>query len=213
MKLSDIPQEFIKEYDLTQAAQNSWIYFEILHGCYGVLQSGQLANDLLRTCLEKSGYYEAVTTPGFWSHKWRPIKFFLIVDNFSIEYVGKYHALHLLKTLEQNYEITTDWEGTKFAGINLDWDYIVRHANWTCCISMDGYIVIVLLKYGYPSPNKPQISLHKHCEVIYVPEDNTTPPLDSQGKKRFQGIVGALLYYDQAMDNKLLVGLSAIGSQ
>ena len=46
-----------------------------------------------------------------------------------------------------------------------------------------------------------------------APEDDTTPPLDSQGKKRVQGIVGALLYYAQAVDNKLLVGLSAIGSQ
>ena len=36
IKLSDIPQEFIEEYDLTKAAQNGWIYFEILCGCYGL---------------------------------------------------------------------------------------------------------------------------------------------------------------------------------
>ena len=36
-----------------------------------------------------------------------------IVDNFGINYVGKEHALNLLKTLELNYEITTDWEGKK----------------------------------------------------------------------------------------------------
>ena len=35
----------------------------------------------------------------------------------------------------------------------------------------------------------------------------------SQVKKRDQGIVGALLYYAQDVDNNLLVGLSAIGSQ
>ena len=29
----------------------------------------------------------------------------------------------------QNYNITTDWEGTKFAGIDLTWDYNVRHTN------------------------------------------------------------------------------------
>ena len=40
IKLSDIPQEFIEEYDLTKAAQNVWIYFEILRGCYGLPQSG-----------------------------------------------------------------------------------------------------------------------------------------------------------------------------
>ena len=46
-----------------------------------------------------------------------------------------------------------------------------------------------------------------------APEDDTTPPLDSEGTKRVQVIVGALLYYAQAVDNKLLFGLSAIGSQ
>ena len=84
---------------------------------------------------------------------------------------------------------------------------------------MDGYISKVLLKYGHPSPKKPQLSPHKHREVIYgakeqlTPEDDTTPPLDSQGTKRVQGIVGSLLYYAQSVDNKLLVGLSAIESQ
>ena len=132
--------------------------------------------------------------------------------------MGKEHALHLLKTLEQNYEITTDWEGIKFAGIDLAWDYNVRNANRTCRIYMDRYIAKFILKYGHPSPKKLQLSPHKHREVIYgvkyqlTPEDDTTPPLDSQCTKHIQGIVGALLYYDQDVDNKLLVGLSAIGS-
>ena len=30
IKLSDIPQEFIEEYNLSKAAQNGWIYFDIL---------------------------------------------------------------------------------------------------------------------------------------------------------------------------------------
>ena len=89
IKLSYIPQEFIEEYDLTQAAQNGWIYFEILRGCYGLPQSGRLTNELLRTCLEKAGYCEAATTPGLWSHKWHPIQFFLLVDDFGVKYVGK----------------------------------------------------------------------------------------------------------------------------
>ena len=57
IKFSDIPQEFIEEYDLSEVAQNVWIYFDILRGCYGLLQSGRLANNLLRTHLEKAGYY------------------------------------------------------------------------------------------------------------------------------------------------------------
>ena len=133
--------------------------------------------------------------------------------------MGKEHALHLLKTLEVDYKITTDWEGTKFAGIDLAWDYHARHANRTCRISMMGYITKVLLKYGHPITKKPQLSLHKYREVIYgtkeklPPEDDTTPPLQSQGTKRVQVIVGDMLYYARAMDNKLFVSISAIGSQ
>ena len=55
IELSDIPKEFIEEYDLTQAVQNGWIYFESLRGCYGLPQSGRLSNDLLHTHLEKEG--------------------------------------------------------------------------------------------------------------------------------------------------------------
>ena len=36
IKLSDTPQELIEEYELTEAAQNGWIYFDILCGCYGL---------------------------------------------------------------------------------------------------------------------------------------------------------------------------------
>ena len=99
----------------------------------------------------------------------RPIQFVLLVENFGIKYVGKEHALHLLNTLEQNYDITTDWEGTKFSGIDLAWDYSARHANQTCRIPINGYIAKVFLKYGQPSQKKPQISPHKHlwCSSIH----------------------------------------------
>ena len=167
IKFSDIPKEFIEEYDLSEAAQNGWIYFEILSGCCGLPQSVRLANNLLRTCLEKADYYEAATTPGLWCHKWRPIQFFLIVDNFGIEYVGKEHALHLLKTLEMDCELTMDWKGTNFSGIDLAWNYHARHANRTCRISMKRYIEKVLLKYGHPFPKKPKLSPHKQREISY----------------------------------------------
>ena len=77
----------------------------------------------------------------------------------------------------------------------------------------------MLLKYGHPFPKKPQLSPHKHREISYgakeqlAPEDDTSPSLGHQGTKRVQDIVSALLYYARAVDNNLLVGLSAIGSQ
>ena len=55
---------------------NGWVYFEIIRGCYGLPQSGILANNLLHTRLLKKGYFEATNTPGLWKHNWRPIQFF-----------------------------------------------------------------------------------------------------------------------------------------
>ena len=97
IKFSDIPQEFIEEYDLSEAAQNGRMYFEILRGCYDLPQFVRLANDLLCPCLNKAGFYEAATTPGLWCHKWHPILFVLLVDDFGIKYLGQEHALRLDK--------------------------------------------------------------------------------------------------------------------
>ena len=148
--------------------------------------------------LEKAGYYEADRTPGLCLHKWHPIQFFLIMDYFGIEYVGKQYTLHLLKLLEQHYDVTSDWEGNKFSGIDLEWDYTEQQSKITCRISMNGYIDKFLIKYGHPRPRRPQLSQHKHREVTYgakeqlTPKENTIPALENEGTKPIQGIVGAL---------------------
>ena len=45
------------------------------------------------------------------------------------------------------------------------------------------------------------------------PEADDSKPLDDEGIRRVQHVVGALLWVGQAVNNKLLVSLSAIGSQ
>jgi hypothetical protein len=96
IKITDIPAEFIEEYKLAGTDRDGWIYFEIRRVCYGLPQAGILANDLLRSRLLAEGYYEVDSTPGLWRHKWRPIQFCLIVDDFGVEYVGIEHFNHLL---------------------------------------------------------------------------------------------------------------------
>ena len=84
---------------------------------------------------------------------------------------------------------------------------------------MNGYIDALLLKYNHSKPRKPQHSPHAHREIIYgakeqlIPESDTSTPLNEAGIKRIQGIIGSLLYYARAVDNKLLATLSAIASQ
>ena len=89
IKITDIPTELIDEYNLQAVTHNGWVYFEIVREWYGPSQSGKLANNLLRTCLNKVGYSEAITTPVPWKNTWRTIQFCLVVDDFGIEYVGE----------------------------------------------------------------------------------------------------------------------------
>ena len=58
IKLTDIPQEFIDEYNLHDYFHGGWVYFKIRNGIYGLPQSGSLSNNLLETRLLKHYYYQ-----------------------------------------------------------------------------------------------------------------------------------------------------------
>ena len=103
---------------------------------YGLKQAGKLANDLLSKRLNARSYIQCDITPGLWRHKTRPVIFSLVVGDFGVQYTGRHNAEHLLTTLQEHYQVSTDWTGTKFAGMNLTWDYVKR----TCRLTMDGYI-------------------------------------------------------------------------
>eukprot|EP00957_Ditylum_brightwellii_P182534 13904806-Ditylum_brightwellii.AAC.1 len=77
---------------------------EIRKGMYGLSQAGILANKLLTEQLAEHGYYPIQHTPGLWCHKWRPVKFTLVVDDFGVKINGEGHGEHLLKSLQQYYE-------------------------------------------------------------------------------------------------------------
>jgi hypothetical protein len=119
IKLSDIPEEFIKEYNLPGLDHNGWIYFKICQGCYSLPQAGILANDLLQSCLVAEGFYKAASTPGLWRHKWRPLQFCLIVDYFGVEYVGIEHFNYLLELLKKFHGVQFNMAGNKLAGISI----------------------------------------------------------------------------------------------
>ena len=75
------------------------------------------------------------------------------------------------------------------------------------------------MKYGYNKPTHPQLTPHNHRDIKYGathqlrPAEDTISAINAVGIKIIQAIIGALLYYAQAADNKLLVLLSVIGSQ
>ena len=60
----------------------------------------------------------------------------------------------------------------------------------------------------YPPPTKPYGQTNQEP----TPTD-TSPPLDSQNKKRVQQIVGSILYYARAVDMTVLMALSTIAAE
>ena len=84
---------------------------------------------------------------------------------------------------------------------------------------MIGYINNVLTRFGHPNPQNPKHSPHLHREIIYGAKQqyttnnvDTSSPLYAAGIKWCQGVIGCLLYYAQAVNNKLLMTLIAISA-
>ena len=83
---------------------------------------------------------------------------------------------------------------------------------------MNDYIANFILKYNHPKPRNTQHSPYKHAPIIYgakvqyASKYDDSPQLYYYGILRVQSIVGALLFYGQAIDTfppEFLQGWSA----
>jgi hypothetical protein len=152
MKLELFLPNIIEEYGLhNKVDADGNVFCEVRRGMYGLLQAGIIAQDLLTKRLIKAGYRQSKITPGYWQHDWQPISFTLVVDDFGVKYVNKDDVEHLISSLSQDYTIDTDWEGTRYLGITLHWDYLQRKVH----LSMPGYIENALIRFGHKKPDKP----------------------------------------------------------
>ncbi len=103
MKLDLFPQNIIDKYDLkNKVDHNSNVHCEVSRGMYGLPQAGIIAQELLEEQLKTAGYTQSKLTPGYWKHEWRPISFTLVVDDLGVKYIGKEHAMHLIRTLKEH---------------------------------------------------------------------------------------------------------------
>jgi hypothetical protein len=216
IKLTDIPEEVIVEYNLRDKAdENGYVYVEVRKGMYGLPQAGILAQELLEERLAKHGYTQSKIIPGYWKHKNLPIDFTLVVDDFGVKYVGKENAMHLINILRQYYEIAIDWTGTKYIGLTFDWDYPNRRVH----LSMPKYIDKAVERFQVEIPKKRQDSPHPHAipaygaKIQFAIEKDTSDEVTAVEKKFIQQVTGTLLYYARAVDPTILVALSAIASQ
>jgi hypothetical protein len=119
--LSDIPDKIIKEYNLkAKATKDGSVYIVANRGMYSLPQSGLLASEFLETRLNKQCYHQSKFVPGLWTHEWRPVQFTLVVDTSGVKSVGEEHAMHLKKTIQEHYTVTTECEGRRYISITLD---------------------------------------------------------------------------------------------
>ena len=186
LKLELLPEDIIKEYDLkNKVDEKGNVHCEVRRGMYGLPQAGIIAQELLEKRLLSAGYTQSKITPGYWKHEWRPISFTLVVDDFGVKYIGTEHVQHLLQVLRKHYEIEEDWEGSRYLGITLDWDY----PNCKVHLSMPGYVEKALARFGHKIPNKPQHQPHKHtipsygATVQYAKAEDQSQLLSKEEKK------------------------------
>eukprot|EP00956_Cyclotella_meneghiniana_P007284 scaffold9923_cov20-Cyclotella_meneghiniana.AAC.2 len=138
------------------------------------------------------------------------------VDDFGVKYVGKEHADHLKRVLEEHYKVTADWAGERYVGIHLKWDYDRRQ----CHLYMPGYVKKSLIQFGHkleenlkqnqPFPHTP---IKYGAKKQYAKEHKQSPPLDARNKKFIQKVCGKLLFLARAVDSTLLTPISAIAAQ
>ena len=139
------------------------------------------------------------------------------MDDFGVKYVGEEDVHHLMRVLtnKRQYEITADWKGKKYIGITLDWDYERRRVH----LSMPGYVKAALQQFGHPMPTKRQDSPYPYTppkygqKVQYATKADNTPLLGEADKRFIQRVCGKFLYYGRAVDNTILVAISAIAAQ
>jgi hypothetical protein len=152
INLASLPQETIEKYDLDRLAQDGKVYIEIQKGMYGLPQAGILANELLQRNVAKDGSRPTTHRHGLWTHDTRPISLSLVVDDFGVKYVRREHAEHLMTCIKKKYNISSDWNGTAYCCLTLDWDY----KNHTVVLYMLGYIKAALHKYQHPALARPE---------------------------------------------------------
>jgi hypothetical protein len=199
---------------LEEKIHDGYVYAEVRKGMYGLPQAGKLANDRLRKFLAPAGYVPCTVTPGLWRHQHSNLMFSLVVDDFGIRYTNRDDVEQLLAVLQKEYKCTIDWEGNRYVGLTLVWDY----GKGTCNISMPGYIQRAILRFEHPDPGKTHDAPHAWNAPTYGAQQqyatlDTTPHVDARAAKTIQEVLGTLLYYAQAIDCTMLVAIGTIATQ
>ena len=104
-----------------------------------------------------------------------------------------------------------DWTGSKYIGIDLDWDYEKEEVK----LSMKGYVKKALKEYQHVAPTKPFDAPTKYHKpefgqkVQYERVDESSP-LTPKQIKTIQEVCGKFLYTSRAVDNTMQHALNEL---
>ena len=138
--------------------------------------------------------------------------FSLVVDEVGLKYTPKNNALRLIDTVKKKYPgITIDWIGRIFLEIHLYWDY----TNRTITLSMPNYINKALSRFKHKIPKHDQDSPHPHAtpnygaKIQYATPSTASNLIESQ-IIYCQQVIGAFLFYGQAIESTMLTSVGSI---
>ena len=213
MHIKHLPTDIVRLYNVDPLIHNEYVYCKIKKGVYGLKQAAILAYNQLLGRLTSGGYRPIVGSTGMFEHTTRPTKFCLCVDDFGIKYFAKNDAQHLLDTLGKTYKYSTDWTGSDFCGLHLQWNYSKGHVD----ISMPSYVQKALKRLQHVSPASPQYSPQHHNSVNYSNKSpqaatamDTSPYLDPKSTRWVQSVVGTFLYYARCVDPTISTAINDI---
>ena len=96
------------------------------------------------------------------------------MDDFGVKYEGEEHAQHLVSALKEHYDIEEDWQGKKYIGLTLDWDYDKREVH----LSMPGYVEKARQEFGHEMPKRRQDSPYPAVPPKYGAKVQYAEPAD-----------------------------------
>ena len=160
LKLVDMSGNIIEQYKLRNVATpDGYVHCEIQKGMYRLPQSGVIAQELLTKRLKEHGYSQRKTTPGLWKHKWQPITFSLVVNNFGVKYLGEEYTQHLLQMIQKFYQCLVEKEGERYCRLTVKWDHQGKKVH----LSMPAYIENSLKRFQHPPQSYHKINRTPTC--------------------------------------------------
>ncbi len=129
--------------------------------------------------------------------------------------MNKDDAEHLLNAIQKYYKCLFNWDAKQYCGLTFKWDYEGRKVH----SSMPNYLAKALQCFQHPPPVKVQDQPYPHVKPNYrnreqfAKSEDTSPPLNKAGKKKFQEVCGVFLFLAHGIDGRLLPPLSALALQ